>query len=202
MNFYTTLSAATLALGAALLGPGCAYTFQNSKNPLAEKEGIRRVYIASMMNGTYKPGVENLIYNAVQRALAAHGRVILVGRPEDADGLLQGTVEIAESQPGSPGLAERIDPVNRFERNRDIAAEYTAALRCSFSLLRREVVPGKRGVVWSGGFHRTKPFQTAFLNGIPGTTTALINDSEFDRILSELAVRVAEDLHESMLAVF
>jgi hypothetical protein len=68
--------------------------------------------------------------------------------------------------------------------------------------MRRNPPPGKRSIIWTGTFTRSKPFQTTFLNDFAGTTVALINDSEFDRILSELAVRVSEDMHESMLGMF
>ncbi len=203
------MRSARLFLALLLAAPGlaaqsCAYRFQTSENPLAEKEGIRRIYVASVSNNTYKPGVENLIYNAVQRTLSAHRRVVLVSNPEEADALLQGTVEIADSFVSNVSRASAIDPnpLTPVERDADIAAEYTATLRCGFLLVRRDTSGGKKGIVWTGGFNRTKPFQTAFLRGVAGTTTALINDSEFDRILSELAVRVAEDLHESMLAMF
>ena len=38
--------------------------------------------------------------------------------------------------------------------------------------------------------------------GVIGNTSALINDSEFERSLADLAASMMGDLHESMLAMF
>jgi hypothetical protein len=180
---------------------GCAYSFQTSRNPLAEQEGIRRIYIASVVNNSYKPGVENLVYNTIQRSLAARGKVILVARPEEADGLLQGTVNQAAAAPNALTEARALEPQGVGPAT-NVVSEYLALLDCSFTLVRRNQVPGRNAVVWAGTFGKTKPFPANNRVGVLGTTSALINESEFERMLQDLAFRVAEDVHESMLAQF
>jgi hypothetical protein len=186
---------------AALFLSACAYSFQSSRNPLAEREGIRRIYIASVVNNSYKPGVENLIYNTVQRALSMHRRVVLVDRPEEADGLLQGTVNNASATVNAITSAAALDPPG-VGPDAGVASEYLATLDCSFTLLRQKSVPGKNDVVWTGGFTKARPFPGNNRVGVLGTTSALINESEFERMLQEIALRMAEDVHESMLAQF
>jgi hypothetical protein len=56
--------------------------------------------------------------------------------------------------------------------------------------------------LWSGGFSKSKPFPANNQLGVFGTTSALINESEFDRVLRDLAEGIAADMHESMLAGF
>ena len=60
----------------------------------------------------------------------------------------------------------------------------------------------KRSVIWSSTFSRSKPFPGANQLDVPGTTSSLINDSEFDRALSDLSRSMMDDVHESMLAMF
>ncbi|MEK6579060.1 MAG: hypothetical protein AABZ55_07515, partial [Bdellovibrionota bacterium] len=83
-----------------------------------------------------------------------------------------------------------------------VAWEYQAALTCQFDLQRTVIAPGKKPVIWTGGFSRSKPYPGSNQLGPPGTTSALINESEFERALSDLAENMMEDVHESMLAMF
>jgi hypothetical protein len=183
---------------------GCGYTLQNSHNPLADREGVRRVYVSPLVNNTYKGGVENLVFNALVRVLAAHHRITLVQNPEDADAILNGTVAEAFSAASAATSAANLNPVGLLNRGDVIvASEYTAVLTCRFDLLRRGAIPpGKKATLWTSTFSRSKPFPAANQVGSLGTTSALINDSEFDRALSDLASSMMGDVHESMLAMF
>jgi hypothetical protein len=183
---------------------GCGYSFQTSKNPLAEKEGIRKVFIANMINNTYKPGVENQVYNAVLQTMAVHRRIKIVSTQEDADAILKGFVNIASyasdsSAPVTSGLGL---PNNLAAESLLVANEYVATLSCSFILERTHPETGQRKVVWTSGFSRTTPFGASNQVGVYGTTSALLNESEFDRALGNMSVSMSEDVHESMLDMF
>jgi Lipopolysaccharide-assembly len=189
------------------IGLGCGYSFQNSKNDLYDKEGVQKIYVSPLTNNSYKPGVENLVYNNLIRTLAAHGKVTLVQNPEDADAILSGTVvtasymgsgaETTVSQLNPQGVGSTL-PTSNFV----IATEYTANLVCSFSLVRRSFKVGKRGQIWSSQFNRSKPFPASNQLDVLGTTSSLINDSEFDRVLADLARNITDDAHDAMLARF
>ena len=204
---YFTISIA-LAMAISLLGGGCGYGFQNSKNPLAVKEGITKIYVEPLVNNTYKAGVENVVYNNLIRTLTSHRRVVLVRHRGDADAFLQGTVQTASyvqnagtSVAGlSPqGLAASLSlPTQSYV----VSTEYMATLGCSFYLTRRVIPKGKVGLVWSASFGRQEPFPGANQLDVPGTTSALINESEFERALEDLAHKMMDDVHESMLAMF
>jgi hypothetical protein len=201
-RFYS--SATWLAVLAFLtVLTGCGYGFQTSHSPLSEKEGIRKIYVASLVNNTYKPGVENIVYNAVLQSLSAHRRVKLVSSPDQADAILKGFVNGASyvSDASATSTSTYI-PTNLAAENVLIATEYVADLNCSFSLERLHPQPGQRKIVWTSGFDRTTPFGASNQIGVLGTTSALINESEFDRALSTMAISMGEDVHESMLAMF
>jgi hypothetical protein len=159
-----------------------------------------------VINNTYKPGVENLVYNQLIRIFSSHRRVVVVQNPEEADAILQGTVVEAlyGGGPGTTvinlnpqGLGQTL-PTAPFV----ISTIYTANLNCAFSLIRRNPPPGKKGIVWASSFTRSRQFPASNQLDVPGTTSALINESEFDRALLDLAHSMMDDLHESMLAMF
>lgn len=185
---------------------GCGYSFQNSHNPLAELQGVRRVYVSPVINNTYKPGVENLVYNQLVRIFASRRRVTVVQDPENADAVLNGTVQDASYGGAGGTTVDRLNPQGLGSGLPTapfvISTVYTANLNCAFSLIRRNPPPGKRGVVWASSFGRAKQFPASNQLDVPGTTSALINESEFDRVLQDLAHSMMDDLHESMLAMF
>ena len=205
------------ALGLLTDSTGCGYGFQGSRNELWQKEGISRIYVKPLTNDTYKPGVENVVYNALVRTLLARRRVSVVTSEADADAILSGTVNIAQFVPGGPTTADRLAP---FSLNLPpnsvkidygsrvplgsitVASVYTANMTCSFDLQRRAPNPKQKMKVWTGAFPRSKPFPASNQLDVPGTTSALINESEFERALGEMAVSMADDVHESMLDMF
>lgn len=183
---------------------GCGYTLQNSSSPLLEKEGIRRVYVSPFRNDSFNLGIENVLYNAIVRKLASRGRVEVVSQREAADAVLQGVIgsadmsvlhDIQASQlQGGKGLG-----IPDYVR---VASTYQAGLVCSFTLVRRNPPPRGQAVLWSGNFAKHQPFPASTAAGVYGTTSTLINDSELDRVLGDLANRMASDVHDSMLAMF
>ena len=189
---------------------GCGYTLQNSRSELLEKEGIRTVYVRPLINSTFKPGIENVVYNALIRTLISHQKVKLVQDPAVADALLEGTVGVAQFSISSPTSATELKPKlgkvlphsNVDLNNILVASVYSADLGCAFTLNRRVTPMGKNKVLWSSSFSRSKPFSAANQLDVPGTTSALINESEFERALGEMATNMMDDVHESMLAMF
>ena len=195
----------SLILSLSLIS-GCGYSFQYSRNPLATQEGIQKIYVSPIVNTTYKAGIENIVYNSLLRTLVAHGSVILVHSEEEADAILGGVVGGASYGASAATGVSQLNPgglgANLPTRGYSVASEYTASLYCSFTLARRVPRSGHAGVIWSSGFSRSKPFPASNQLDVPGTTSALINESEFDRALSDLAKSMMDDVHESMLAMF
>lgn len=189
-----------------LVSFGCGYTFQNSHNALYLKEDVQKIWVAPIVNATFKPGIENQVYNHLVRTLVAHKKVTLVQNIEEADAILSGTVGGA-SYGGSAGTAvSSLYPTplggSLPTAPYTVFTEYVASLSCSFSLSRIREKPGKTGYIWSAGFSRSKPFPGANQLDIPGTTSPLINESEFDRALLDLVRSMMDDVHESMVAMF
>ncbi len=185
---------------------GCGYGFQNSKNPLYLKEGVSKIYVAPLINDTFKVGVESILYNSLIRAFATYKRVQVVHFSEDADAILQGRVTAAGYTGTASASVPQLNPVglgsNIASSGLFAAVEYTANLVCTFSLTRRKVIPGKNTVIWSLTFNRSKFFPGANQLDVLGTTSSLINESEFERALSDISRSMMDDLHESMLAMF
>ncbi len=191
----------------ALALAGCGYGFQGTRNVLFEKEGVRRVFVAPLENNTFKPGVENLLYNEMLKNLAASRKVEIVQEESLADVVLNGVVSGAAFSPSAATTANLLFPSDRIPRlkgspNITVASEYSASLTGSFQLMRRVAVPGKNSIVWSSGFARSRSFPATNQLGAFGTTSALINESEFDRALRDLADSVSRDMIESMFVAF
>jgi hypothetical protein len=192
-----------LFLAFALSVSGCGYTFQDSRQDTPiHRAGVRDIYVVPITNNTYKPGVENVVYNALVRTISANRRVRLVTRPEEADALLMGSVLVATYATSASTTADQIFPKGKGSHNIVVATEYQAHLNCVFRLENRHPKTGADPVMWSSTFARNKAFPGNNQIGIFGTTSALINDSEFDRALKDLAESMMADMHESMLAMF
>lgn len=180
---------------------GCGYTLQTSSSPLREQYGIEKIYVEPIVNNSYKPGVENIVYNELLRTLNGGRRVQIVRNEKDADAILRGSVSGADSVPGASIPANRLKPVESGPSNVFVAIEYMATLSCEFKLLR--AVDGKPGkMIWNSGFSRSHAYPGNNQLGVAGATSQLINESEFDRVLGDLARMMMDELHESMLAMF
>ncbi len=202
------------------LASGCGYTLQHTKNPLLDQYGVRKIFIQPLRNDTFKPGVENLVYNELVKVIAANRRVEITQQRSEADAILSGVVtQAVYAVAGSTTadqlfpLSTRVPDISRPSSNIAVASSYTASLAASFSLN----LPGKRvrsellkdgevitegKVLWGGSFSRNQNFPGNNQIGEFGTTSALLNESEFDRALRELAQGVMASFHESMLAQF
>jgi hypothetical protein len=194
----------------------CGYSLQTSKSPLLLKAGIRKIYIPPVVNNTYKAGVENVVYNNLVRTLASQKRVVLVQNPKDADAVLNTSIVTASYGMSAGTSVSGLNPSGLSTKlslptaSYVIATEYSATLTCNFSLSETkqendlQIIPEKRKkpYSWYSGFSRSKTFPASNQLDVPGTTSPLINESEFERALSDLAASMMYDVHEAMLAMF
>src|SRR5579885_3492945 len=117
MNRLRMLFSALSAASILCLVSGCGYTLQNSHSELADKEGVRKIYVMPLVNNTYKPGVENTIYNALVQTLSVHRRVRLVNREDQADAVLKGNVTEADFGPSATVPASQLNPANTLSQS-------------------------------------------------------------------------------------
>lgn len=196
----------SLSVGSLFFLLGCGYHFQSSTNPLYFKEGVQKVFVAPTINNTYKAGVENLVYNNLIRVISAHKQLTLVRHPEEADAIFAATIQAAFYSGSGSRTVENLAPVGigagMPSAGFTISTEYTAFLSCLFELTRSKSIPGKKNLIWTAVFTRPKPFPGSNQLDVPGVTSALINESEFDRALADISRSMMEDVHESMLSVF
>ncbi len=195
---------------------GCGYVFQGARTPnvLSAELGVHKIYLETPKNMTYKPGIEVLIYNEIQRTFRAGNRVQLVRDKSVADAILDADIVSASFIPNSLTSAESIFPVRQRTLEVTVATEYLATLICGFRLTKTDskiqyiLIDAngdpvkKQKVLWSTQLARTSRFLGNNQKGEFGTTSALINDSEFDRTLQDSAKLIAQELHDSLLVMF
>lgn len=187
---------------------GCGYTLRSTsmKSPVLENAGIQKVFIQPVTNNSYKTGAEIVVFNALQKKISAQGELRIVSSEDEADAVLKSTVNNAEYSSISSTAGSSLQPtsISGAFKNYVVASVYSAALKCSFSLV---ATPNSRikqtgRHVWGATFDRSKSFQANNEVGVLGTTSAIINDSEFDRTLSDLADGMMIDVYESLLSMF
>lgn len=177
---------------------GCGYALQTNNNPLLYRKGVEKIYINPVRNSTYQPGIDTIVYNAITRELLAKKKVVVVKEMSRADAVLSVSVNQAEYVASASTNAKALPPKGAAIRDESIATVYDAYLGCSFSLVKRR--GGKN--LWNSSFSRQKKFAGNNRIGTLGTTSALINDSEFERALSDLANNMMADVQEFMVAMF
>jgi hypothetical protein len=186
---------------AAGLASGCGYTLQNSKNSSLREIGVEKIYVRPVKNKTYKAGVENLFYNELIQIMLAGKRVKIVDRPEIADAILEGVVNQAGYAASVTTPASAIFPSTVSAIEITVATEYQASVSATF-LLRRQTNGFPTSMIWSSSFSRARRFAGNNQKLEYGSTSALINESEFERALQEVAHGMMQDVHEAMLARF
>ena len=189
-----------LFLTGLIVASGCGYHLRETTHALRDQYGVHSIYIEPLKNRTYKTGVENHLYNALMRVVSARGRIRLVRNAEEADAILSGSVSRAEYGVLASTTEEALLPKSIGGRKDvQVATVYQASLACDFSLRRRN---SENSMLWSSNFSRAKPFAAQNQLGVLGRTSALINESEFERALQDLTENMVADVHESMLAGF
>ena len=190
-----------------MVGVGCGYGFQSAKDSSLKKYEVEKIFVRPIVNRSFKPGVENVVYNALVRSLRGYGRVVIVPSKELADGILEGSVNNANYTASGSSYVSSMTPAGVGgplpTSNFPVAGSYSASLECYFRLLRiRHKKPQPPDEIWAGTFAASVPFAAANQLDVPGTTSAIINESEFDRALSNMARDMMDDVNNSMVAGF
>jgi len=165
--------------------------------------GIQRVYVRPIVNDTYHPGTENLIYSQVLRMLSAQSGVQIVRDESQAEAVVSGRVADASYTISALTTTDRLFPSSlnvglQGASDTAIAAEYRASLTFELSLTRKNPTQ----TLWGGTFNRVQTFPANFQLGSYGSTSNLINESEFERTLKDLAQNLMLDVRESLLSRF
>jgi len=186
---------------------GCGYTLSNRRREDLAKIGVSTIFVKPVENNSYKPGVENSLYNHVVAALAATRSVRLVLKESEADAILMGAVTGASTNVVASPLGSQIFPSGRIEgitgpSDRLIASVYSLNLQSAFTLKRTSRSGQSGEVLWSAAFSRDQVYTGNNQLGPYGSTSALINESEFYRALELAGEAMASDIHESMTARF
>ncbi len=182
---------------ASLIG-SCGYTLRGNAREFFNQNGIRTLYVAPVRNLSYKPGVEIVIYNALRKRIAQGGYVRIVDQPGQADAEIEAKVLDASYAPSGITTADQIAPVQTGPSNVQIASAYAVNLRVAFELFQA----GNRKRLWGDTVTRQKTFTASTYLGSLGSTSALINEGDFERSVGELAVSLVTDAEESMNSVF
>lgn len=198
---FSRIAVGTAVAGALLGLSACGYALQNAKTNSLREIGVNSVYVAPVKNLSYKPGVENIFYNEMIESLLSGRRVKVVDRPELADAILESSVEKASYAWSAKTSAGSIFPTTVSVIDIEVATEYQADVTCSFHL-RRQKHGQPEEVLWESGFSRSRRFAANNQKVEYGTTSGLINESEFDRTLKEIAHGMMQDVHEAMVARF
>ncbi|HRK03092.1 MAG TPA: LPS assembly lipoprotein LptE [Oligoflexia bacterium] len=184
------------------LQAGCGYNWQGTSN-LWAKEKIEKIYIRTLDNKTLTAGVETFFTSAIIREFSKGRRLTITTSEGDADAVLWGTIESVDNT-GSPGADIELGQVStesgagQLDRV-PIFSEYVATAFLNINLTRRR--DGE--VVWNGGFgHPGYQYPGSARFGLPGTTSSLINDSQFKLALEEVAKTIATDVHDTLLERF
>jgi hypothetical protein len=181
----------------ALLG-ACGYTLRGNTRYFFENHQIRTLYVAPVKNNSYKAGIEITVYNALRKRIAQGGYVRIVDSVRDADAEIRTTVTRASYNPAGITTTDQIAPVQTGPSNIQIASAYLVDLGMEFELQDLR----SRKSLWRNSLGRQKTFNASTYLGPLGTTSALINESEFERTVGELATTIVLDAEESMNSVF
>ncbi len=197
----------TLSLVLIYSGSGCGYLLNPGKDSYAlTGYGVEKVFVQVPKNSSFQVGIDTTVYHAVVRRVAASDYLKLVQNSDDADAILQSEILAATYGPTTTTPASGLNPATSGRGQDKVltALQYGATLSCRFDLklknkLKNDPTTKK---LWSSQFARQKTFSANNQVGVLGTTSALINESEFGRALGDLAESLADDVYESLLSLF
>ncbi len=181
-----------------LILSGCGYNLRGTERPFFEANGIKKVYIRPVRNDSYQPGIEIQVFNAIRKRLGAGGYVQIVDQESEANATLAAVVRTATMAPAGVTTADQILPLQTGPQNVQIATSYNASLTLGFELVR--TYPSTS--LWGGSFSRSQIFQASNFFGELGTTSALINRSQFETTLGTLSDQLVLDAEESLNSYF
>ncbi|MBS1958875.1 MAG: hypothetical protein JST80_05315 [Bdellovibrionales bacterium] len=189
-----------LATFLALSFSGCGYHLRGNTREFFNDHHIQTIYVAPARNNSFKAGVEITLYNALRKKIALGGYVKIVDSPNDADARIASAIQDAAYSPYATAGVQSLSPTSTaLDRPGDlyVASLYEAKLRVQFKLSDR-----RDTTLWSDELTRTKRFSASTFFGGQGSTSALINESEFERTLSDLFVSIVTDAEESINTAF
>ncbi len=176
----------------------CGYTLRGSSRPFFAKHGIKVLYVPPVKNQSYKAGAEITLYNALRKKMAQGGYVSVIGDANLADATLSAIVMDASYVPAAITTADQIAPLGSGPNSVQIASSYDVTLKVVFILSENKT--GK--TLWRDVLRREKTFAATTYIGPLGSTSALINDSDFERTLTDLSVGICEDAEELINSIF
>lgn len=181
------------------LSSSCGYLLRGNTRPFFEKRGIKSLYIPPVKNNSYKAGVEITVYNALRKRVREGGYVKIVSDPKSADAELNAIVIDAKYEPQGYTTTDQIaSSGQKGPTTVQIAPSYNVTLNVQFTLLDNK--SGKK--LWSDTLQRQKSFNATTYLGTLGSTSALINESDFERTLGDLSVSTVTDAEESINSIF
>ena len=188
----------------SLISSSCGYNLRGNTRPFFERNQIHTLYVEPVKNNSYKAGVDITVYNALRKRIALGGYVQIIDQEPGADATFSSTVNDASYSPFAIANGQDIQsgdpqrPTHPELSNILVAKSYNVTLRVQFKLQTHH--PEKR--VYYDEISRAKTFPGTVYLGQLGDTTALINESDFERMLSDLAASVVTDAEESVNTLF
>jgi hypothetical protein len=177
------------------------YHFRSASQSNLKAIGVEKIFIRGIKNESFKPGVEHLIMQALTRGLLTSGSVKLVQDEKEADAVLEGRILIAQYRAIVRTTSGAIYPSSVSVGRAQIATEYEASLECEFVLKRGGGVVDVEPL-FNQTFSNQRRFAGSNQKASYGTTSPLVNESEFGRALGELSTSMMRDVQESLLSRF
>ena len=181
------------------ISSGCGYHMRGAERPFFKLHDLHTLFVYPVQNNSYKAGVEITVYNAIRKRFSQGGYIKLVDKAELADASIAATVQAAEYAPLAVTTADKIASGGTLPGPGaiQIASSYQVNLSVKFILK-----DSKQKNLWTDVIAKNKSFAASNYLGTLGSTSALINEGEFERTLSDLSVGIATDAEESINTIF
>lgn len=195
LRFFLSLLAVTVLL---LSQAACGYQFRGAENPLHDI-GIRKIFVETFANKTYRPGIEYFFTKAMIREIERYDAFEIVNNKDKADAVLSGTITSISAGPAPKSV--RIDA----DTTATIATSFSGSVTCAVSLVAKS---GRE--IFSGSFSGSKAYPGSLVlagdenNVVRGfnDTTALINDSEQRLAIRFLATELMAEAYQRISDIF
>ncbi|MEW6056540.1 MAG: LPS assembly lipoprotein LptE [Bdellovibrionota bacterium] len=199
MNQIQRISFSFALLGFLLSSSGCGYTWRNKSNPWKAQK-VERVYIKAMINNTLRSGLEVPFTSALIREFSRGPKVRIASNEENSDAVIESSLDAVGSSIGPTTTVDRLsqDPAARAFNDYVIASEYSASATITVSLVRKQ----DKRVLWTRAFSESKTYPANNRFGLVGSTSALINSSQEQLALNEIAQVLASDAYDTMFEAF
>jgi len=186
-------------LSVSLMVTSCGYHMRGEERPFFKNHDLKTLFVYPVQNNSYKAGVEITVYNALRKRFSQGGYIKLVDLPELADASISAVVNEASYSPLAITTADKIANVgsNPGPNTVQIASSYQVILKVQFTLSDKS-----KKSLWGDMITRNKSFAASNYLGSLGSTSALINEGEFERTLNDLSVSISTDAEESINSIF